>query len=120
MSDKTTTLHELKQKVAQFMIERDWNQFHNPKNLSVSLSCEAAELMELFVWAPEAQSRETFEAKRTEAEHEVADILFNLLEFCNHTNIDLATIFERKFKLIEQKYPVEKAKGVALKYDELT
>jgi dCTP diphosphatase len=119
MNEKTTTLYELRQKVARFMEERDWNQFHNPKNLSVSLSCEAAELMELFVWTPEASSRQTFEEKRTEAEHEVADILFNLLEFCNHTNIDLAAVFERKFKLIEQKYPVEKAKGKTNKYTEL-
>ena len=83
MSDNTTTINELKLKVAHFMKERDWNQFHNPKNLSVSLSCEAAELMEIFVWSPEATSQKTFEAKRTEAEHEVADIFFNLLEFCN-------------------------------------
>lgn len=119
MQDNNTTIAQLKEKAAQFVQERDWAQFHNPKNLSINISCEAAELMELFVWTPEQESAKLLETKRTDIEHEVADIFFSLLEFCNHTNIDLVAAFERKFELIKAKYPVDKAKSSSKKYTEL-
>ena len=119
MSDQKTTIHELQQKAAQFVAERDWAQFHNPKNLSINISCEAAELLEIFTWTPEQNSAKLLATKRTDIEHEVADIFLSLLEFCNHTNIDLAAAFERKFKLIQEKYPVDKAKSRPEKYTDL-
>lgn len=119
MLDNITTIHELKQKVAIFVRERDWEQFHNPKNLSINLMCEAGELLEIFTWTPEQNSPHLLETKRTEITHEVADIFLSLLEFCNHTNIDLTAAFEEKLALIQKKYPVAKAKSKPDKYTDL-
>jgi len=85
----------------------------------MDIAIEAAELMELFVWAttPE-QQQEILEKKRTEIEHEVVDVLWGVLLFCNRANIDLATAFERKYALNAQRYPVEKAKGLSSKYSD--
>ena len=114
MNDSTTTLTELKKRVDAFIKERDWQQFHTPKNISMSLSVEAAELMELFLYtdtlAPE---------KKLAAAHELIDVLWWVLSFANQNNIDIAQAFEEKIKLNAAKYPVDKAKGKATKYTEL-
>ena len=121
LTDATTTLADLKQRVLAFVRERDWEQFHSPKNLSMALAAEAAELMEHFLWtageASHARAREA--ARRREIEDELADVVIYALEFANVTGTDLAAAIESKLAANAQKYPVEKARGRADKYTEL-
>ncbi|HSW73527.1 MAG TPA: nucleotide pyrophosphohydrolase [Candidatus Limnocylindria bacterium] len=119
MSDTTTKLQDLRELVAAFVRERDWNQFHTPKNLSMYLAVEAAELMEKFSWVESKDSLQELESNRQEVEDEVADVLCVLLCFANASNIDLATALRHKLALTAAKYPVEKAKGKATKYTKL-
>ncbi len=116
MNDTIATMQQLKKRHANFVKERDWNQFHIPKNLSVALAVEAAELMEKFQWVDNAQSWSVVEQERETVEHELADVLCYVFAFANACNIDLATAFERKMQLNEAKYPIDKAKGRADKY----
>ncbi len=120
-SDTATTLAELKQRVLAFARERDWEQFHSPKNLSMALAAEAGELMEHFLWAESAasQARAREPARRREIEDELADVVIYALEFANVTGIDLAAAIETKLAANAKKYPVEKARGRADKYTEL-
>lgn len=111
MNDNTTTLQELKNRMAAFVKERDWEQFHSPKNLSMSIAIEAAELMEKFQFCDVQGSREEMENNRIEIEHELADIFAYLLSFANVNNIDLSKAFERKMQHNAQKYPAEHVKG---------
>lgn len=108
---KTDTLQTLIQRVNAFADERDWRQFHSPKNLSMALTVEAAELLEIFQWVDSADSLLLTDAQRAASGHEVADILLYLLRFCEMTQIDLIAAAEAKIKLNAQKYPVELAKG---------
>ena len=119
MSDASTTLQKLKDEIAQFVHERDWNQFHSPKNLSMNISLEAAELMEKFLWIESSASHAEVDANRQEIEDEVADIFMALLCFCNATGIDLTKALEHKRALTAAKYPVDKAKGRSTKYTKL-
>ena len=120
-TDTTTTLAELKSRIAAFARERDWEQFHAPKNLSMALAAEAAELMEHFLWSTPEQSQAVVRdsAKRGKIEEELADVVIYALEFANVTGIDLAAAIETKMAANARKYPVEKARGRAEKYDEL-
>ena len=120
-SDATTTLAALKTIIAAFARERDWEQFHAPKNLSMALAAEAAELMEHFLWSTPEQSQAVVRdpAKRGKIEEELADVVIYALEFANVTGIDLAAAIEAKMAANARKYPVEKARGRAEKYDEL-
>ena len=113
MSDNKTTIHELKLIVESFVDERDWKQFHNPKNLAMSLSIEAAELMEIFQWLSLDQAREVMKANdtRDNAIDEIADILIYTLAFCNRNNIDISDAIKKKMKKNTRKYPAEKFKG---------
>lgn len=117
MNDNQTTITDLKNIVAQFVQERDWNQFHDPKNCVMNLSVEVAELMERFIWPSSSDSYKTLETYREHIEQEVSDTLLALLAFANACNIDIAKAFESKMKLNRAKYPVEKAKG---RYDKYT
>ncbi len=121
MNDGTTTTGELRQLVLAFARERDWEQFHSPKNLSMALAAEAAELMEHFLWAtPEASARIAQDpVKRAKIAEELADVVIYALEFANATGLDVAASIESKMAANAQKYPVEKAKGRADKYTEL-
>ncbi len=119
MADNITTIHELKEKIKLFMQERDWHQFHNPKNISMSIAAEAAELMEFFLWIDGNQSYEVCQKKRDQVEQEVADVAILLLNFCERTQIDLAEAIMHKMKINAQKYPIEKAKGRTDKYTDL-
>ena len=120
-TDATTTLAELKARLAAFVHERDWEQFHAPKNLSMALAAEAAELMEHFLWSTPEQSQAVVRdpAKRQKIEEEVADVVIYALEFANVTGIDLTAAIEAKIAANARKYPIEKARGRAEKYDEL-
>ena len=121
LTDPTTTLAELKCRILEFARERDWEQFHAPKNLSMALAAEAAELMEHFLWvSPEASAVIAGQtAKRHKIEEELADIVIYALEFANITGIDVAAAVEKKMAANAAKYPVEKARGRAETYDEL-
>lgn len=120
MQDKITTVEELKKIVKKFIEDRDWDKFHALKNLSMDISIESAELLELFLWTnSEEEIQHILDTKREHIEHEVADILFGLLAFCNKSGIDLASAVEKKMVLNAKKYPIEKSKGSSKKYNEL-
>jgi NTP pyrophosphatase (non-canonical NTP hydrolase) len=119
--DNTTTVTDLKNRVLAFSRERDWEQFHSPKNLSMALAAEAGELMEHFLWTESAPScaRAHEPARRREIEGELADVVIYALEFANITGIDLAAAIVSKLAANAKKYPVEKARGRSAKYTEL-
>lgn len=121
LTDSNTTVAELKSRVLAFARERDWEQFHAPKNLSMALAAEAGELMEHFLWATSEASRATAReaSRRQKIEEELADVVIYALEFANMTEIDVAAVIERKMAANAKKYPVEKAKGRSEKYTEL-
>ena len=100
-------------KIKQFRDARDWKQFHNAKDLSMALSIEASELLELFLWK-DAQSADPNKIKE-----ELADVLIYAFLLMDDQRLDLTEIIESKLRQNEQKYPVEKAKGSAKKYNEL-
>lgn len=111
-NDATTTLQELKTVSQKFIDERNWHEPTSPKNMSMQLSIEAAELMEKFLWLTTEQSRTEIEHNRQDIEDEMSDVLFSLLHFCNATNIDIASAFYRKLAQIEKKYPAEQYKNM--------
>lgn len=120
-TDAETRLEELKQRVLAFARERDWGQFHSPKNLAMALAAEAAELMENFLWATPEESRALAREprKREAIEQELADIVIYALQFANQTGIDVAAAIAAKMEINARKYPVEKARGRSDKYTEL-
>ena len=120
-ADATTTIAELKTRVHAFSRERDWEQFHSPKNLSMALAAEAGELMEHFLWADGAASldRSRDPTRRRKIEEEIADVVIYSLQFANVTGIDLAAAIDAKLAVNARKYPVEKAMGRSDKYTEL-
>ncbi len=113
---KGLSLKELKEKAKKFVQERDWEQFHTPKNLAMNISIEAAELMELFLWCNPKDDQKVFKDKEQDVKDEIADVLLGILSFCNATGIDLEQAFLSKLKRAAQKYPVEKCKGKSNKY----
>ena len=121
LTDSATTVSDLKSRVLAFVRERDWEQFHTPKNLSMALAAESGELMEHFLWATADQSRAIANdpAKRAKIADELADVVIYALEFANMTGLDLAAAIEDKIAANAKKYPVEKARGRSDKYTEL-
>ena len=102
--------------VAEFVAEREWNQFHAPKNLSIDIAVEAAELMELFMWCTTEGSFEILANRRNDVEDEFADVLIGLLAFANAANIDIAHAFAQKLEKTKKKYPVDMVRGRSDKY----
>ncbi|MBA3752066.1 nucleotide pyrophosphohydrolase [Candidatus Dependentiae bacterium] len=119
MTDTLTTLEDLKKRMLSFADERDWGQFHTPKNLTMALATEAAELMEFFIWLDPQESVKELETHRESIEHEIADVLAYVVALCGRYNIDISKAFERKMELNALKYPIEKAKGKHTKYTHL-
>src|SRR3954471_3533049 len=121
LTDATTTVSTLKTRVLAFARERDWEQFHSPKNLSMALAAEAGELMEHFLWATPEQSQAIARdpVKRSKIADELADVVIYALEFANATGLDVSASIHAKMAANAKKYPVEKAKGRAEKYTEL-
>ncbi len=119
VNDSEITVKELRNIIKQFVTERDWMQYHNPKNLSMSMAIEAAELMEKFQFVSNEESIELAQSHKQEIAHELCDVLAYVLSFANATDIDLSTYFMEKMELNSQKYPVEKAKGSFGKYTKL-
>jgi NTP pyrophosphatase (non-canonical NTP hydrolase) len=107
------------QLVLDFREERDWKQFHNPKDQALSLVLEAAELLELMQWKNGRQLRQFLARNKRRVSEELADVLGWVLLIANDLRIDLGEAFERKIELNRRKYPVEKARGSAKKYTEL-
>lgn len=116
-TDRETTLADLKEAVTAFVRERDWERFHSPKNLSMALAAEAAELMEHFLWDTAEASAER--AREEAVADELADIIVYAIEFANMAGIDLSQAIRSKMRKNALKYPVEKARGNALKYTQL-
>lgn len=113
MSDDNTTIAELRELVRRFVDERDWGQFHSPKNLSMSLAIEAAELMEHFQWITPDESRRTSNDtdKLQAVSEELADVVCYALAIANELQIDLCESLVNKMKKNEAKYPVSKFRG---------
>jgi NTP pyrophosphatase (non-canonical NTP hydrolase) len=112
-------LTKLIERINKFNTDRNWHQFHNPKNLAISLSLEAAEVLEHFQWKTFEESRQFSEKELEELKQEVADVGIYLLQICDELNIDLIDAMERKIEINEKKYPIEKSKGTSKKYREL-
>ena len=113
MSDKQTTISQLKSLIDSFVDERDWKQFHSPKNLSMSISIESSELMELFQWLSLEEAKEVMKAGdiRDNAIDEIADVLIYAIAFCIRNNIDISGAIKQKMEKNAKKYPAEKFKG---------
>lgn len=109
-------LDVLQDKLRAFVAAREWDQFHNPKNLVMAVAGEAAELMEHFQWLTHEESAHLPAETLAEVEQEVADVLLLLLRFCDKVGIDPIAASERKLRLNEDKYPVEKSRGRSTKY----
>jgi dCTP diphosphatase len=112
-------IEKIKLRLRHFAKERDWDQFHSPKNLSMALSAEVAEIVEHFQWLTEEQSKSLPEEKLEEVETELADTLIYLIRLADKLDIDLLAAAKSKIEVNEQKYPVDKVKGSAKKYTEL-
>ena len=116
MSDSLVILRDT---VRAFAAERDWDQFHSPKNLAMALSVEAAELLEHFQWLTEEASKNLSDSKRAEVKLELADVLIYLVRLADKLDVDLFAAAKEKISLNAAKYPIDKAKGSMKKYTEL-
>lgn len=112
-------IEELQATLRQFAAERDWEQFHTPKNLAASLSIEAAEVLEHFQWLTDEQSRQLTGEQREKAGHEIADVLLYLLQLSDQLSIDPLAAAREKLAINAAKYPADKARGSSKKYTEL-
>ena len=109
---------ELRKRLRQFAKARDWDQFHSPKNLSMALMVEAAELAEHFQWLTDTQSKQLPESSLQKVEEELADVLLYLIRIADKLDVDLIEAAKRKIKVNEEKYPAEKVRGSAKKYSD--
>lgn len=120
MSKENLNLDIIKEKLKQFSKERDWDQYHSPKNLAMALSVEVAELVEIFQWSNDGGIKEVEnEQTRKEIEEEIADIFNYLIKFVDLMDLDLEKISLEKIQKNDEKYPVEKSKGNSEKYNKL-
>lgn len=103
-------------RINQFRDDRDWRKFHNEKDLAISISLEASELLELFQWK---NSEEVVESSLNEIKEELADVLIYSLMMADNLNLDVEDIIKNKLDLNERKYPIEKSRGSNKKYNEL-
>lgn len=112
-------LINLRNSLRAFAAERDWDQFHSPKNLAMALSVEAAELLEHFQWLTDKESRNLSDATRQEVAEEIADVLLYLIRIADKLDVDLGKVAQQKIALNAIKYPVELAHGNATKHSKL-
>jgi len=112
------SLEQLRQRLAEFASVRDWDQFHAPKNLAMALIAEAAELVEHFQWLTEAQSRNLDQQRLAEVRLELADILIFLVRIADKLDVDLIKATRDKIAINEQRYPVDRVRGSALRAEE--
>ena len=113
MNDNDTVINDLKKTVENFVDEREWRQFHNPKNLSMSIAIESAELMELFQWLSKKESIKAMSSGklRRNAIDEISDVFIYLIAFCNENDIDIKQAIDQKMKKNKKKYPANIFKG---------
>ena len=112
------SLGELRDHLRKFAAERDWDQFHSPKNLAMALIAEAAELVEHFQWLTEAQSTSLSAEKKAEVADEMADVLVYLVRLADKLDVDLLAAVEVKMEKNALKYPADKVRGSMKKYSE--
>ena len=119
-NDAEATFAKLKERILLFSDEREWGKIHSPKNLSMALASEAAELMELFLWVDSKDSQSLIDdpVKGPRIREELADILIYALEFSNRTGIDVSQAIEEKIAVNGRKYPADKFRGSSKKYYE--
>lgn len=112
-------LETWQQIIREFVEERGWHRHHNPKSLAAAMAVEASEVLEHFLWVPEAESFAIAEDKRREVAHELADVLMGVLRVADLLQIDLRAAFLEKMEINRRKYPPEKVQGRAIKYTDL-
>ena len=119
--DNQTTIYDLKQKIKYCCEERDWDQFHNPKDLAIGISTEANELLDIFRFKTSEQIAAMFQdsVRKVHIEEEIADVLFFILRFAQMNHLDLEQCLNDKLIKNAKKYPVDKIKGKNLKYTEI-
>ena len=120
-NDQTCTIAQLKDQIRRFVRERDWEQFHTPKDLAIGLSVEAAELLEHFRFQSEEEVEAKLgdEASLKDIGHELADVLYFVLLMCDRFGLDAASTLEEKLDISAARYPIDQARGKNLKYTEL-
>ena len=116
---KSTTIEELIEIATKFRDEREWRQFHTPKELAIQLMLEAGELLELMQWKNGEELARHLTKRREDVADELADVMHSVVLIADEMGIDLGEAFKQKMQKNARKYPVEKARGSAKKYDEL-
>lgn len=121
MDDNQTTIAQLKEQIREFCSQRDWDQYHNAKDLAIGVATEAAELLEHFRFRPPEECEALFRDpdRRQAIAHELADVLYFALRLAERYGIDVAAATEDKLRVNAEKYPVDKARGRNAKYTEL-
>lgn len=112
-------LHDIQQRLREFAEDRNWDQFHSPKNLSMALTAETAELLEIFQWLTEEQSKDIVNSEKdiAQVKEEIADVFIYLIRLADKLNIDIEKEVLAKIALNEKKYPVGLSKNNAVKYN---
>ena len=116
---ETTTLSHIQKRLLLFNKERNWEQYHNPRNIAMALSVEAGELLSHFLWSSDDGPQPPVEGRKELVEQEAADVLICLLNFCHQANIDILNATMKKIDINENKYPVKKSYGKLEKHTEL-
>jgi dCTP diphosphatase len=116
--ERPISLEDLRGALRRFASDRDWDQFHSPKNLAIALSVEAAELLEHFQWTLDADPTSLAPDRHAKVQEEIADVLLYLVRLADKLNIDLLAAATEKLQINAAKYPVEKARGSSKKYTE--
>ena len=112
-------INQLTKRIVDFINDRDWDQFHNPKDLAISLVLESTEVMEHFQWKNNEEMEEYLKVAKDDVGEELADVLYWVLLMSHDLKIDIKDAFEKKMGKNEAKYPIEKAKGKHTKYNKL-
>ena len=112
-------INQIQNQLEEFCLAREWNQFHNPKNLSMALAGEAGELLEIFQWMSVEQSISLSELELQKVEEEIADIFIYLLRLSDKLNIDIEKSVARKLEINAVRYPIDKSRGTSKKYTDL-
>jgi NTP pyrophosphatase (non-canonical NTP hydrolase) len=116
--ESPSPLHELRDALRQFAADRDWDQFHSPKNLATALTVEAAELLEHFQWLKDGTAGELGPEKLAQVRAELADVLLYLIRLADKLDVDLIAAAKDKLEVNARKYPVDRARGSSKKYTE--
>ena len=114
-----TDIQDLTRKIITFRDKRDWKQFHNPKDIALSLVLEAGEVMEHFQWKSQEETEQYIKTNKNDIGEELADVMYWVLLMSHDLGIDITKALEKKIRKNEEKYPVEKSKGKHTKYNQL-